>query len=129
MKPRTIFEGLAPLGATEIGIYLPSKPYGVVLLIADELEADSRELLQRLDRDWNRIWPEVRNELEAGLSRYKRINQRLAEGEFWAGVEPMLPDENQWEADCEICFNFEGEGPQWYCYIKGFEIVHFQPVF
>ncbi|BCX46771.1 hypothetical protein HAHE_06790 [Haloferula helveola] len=129
MNLREIIEGEAPLSADEIGMYLPSEPYGKVLIIADELEDESRELLEQLSTQWDSLWPKLRSELEEGLADHSRSGQRLEEGAFSASIRPLYEEDTDFGADCELVITFDVGGPQWDCSLRDGTIVHFQPVF
>lgn len=128
-RDEDIFEANLGEGDHAYAVMLPVEPHGETVCMAPDNSADSKTLLEELCSHWYTLWPVILEKLEYGIADTGLEEQTVAEGEFIATVSRtqkgyFMAD----QADIYLSLEFEGP-PQWDCFIKGDQLVHFQPVF
>ena len=83
-----------------------------------------------INEDWDTLWPKLESLLEEGIANHQ-TNQVLS-GEGFRGTFNFEDEEGTFmneESDYMIGFHFAIDVPGWDAFIKGNEVVHFQPVY
>ncbi|WP_035607098.1 hypothetical protein [Haloferula sp. BvORR071] len=115
-------------GDQAFAVMLPAAPYDEILVVSPDKSPNSQALLKELCPHWGALWPKILNKLEEGIAKHGEETV-LEDEEFIAEVSRLEP--GVYMADkADIFFRLEfDEPPLWDCFIKGDELVHFQPVF
>ncbi|MES2924730.1 MAG: hypothetical protein V4819_24465 [Verrucomicrobiota bacterium] len=115
-------------GDRALMITLPIAPFGEAEFVAPDVSDDFRSLLLEVAANWDALWPDMLERLQDGISGYN-LPTRLGSDEFLGGISRMEQGVYMGDrSDVCISLDFE-EAPLWDYFIKGTEIVHFQPVF
>ena len=129
MQPEAeIFEADLGDGDHAFVVQLPIAPYGETLFVAPDNRSESEALLKELSSHWAALWPKILEKLKKEIAAYG-VEATLAEDAFFAEVSRL--NRRKYMADkADIFLRLElDEPPLWDSYIKGDDLVHFQPVF
>ena len=127
-QEEAIFEADLGEGDHAFAVMLPFSPYGKAPCVAPDNRSDSKALLEELCSNWPTLWPKIQDKLEAGIADCE-ADTALDGADFIAQVARL--DQDVFMADKASIFlrlEFE-EAPMWDSFIKGDQLVHFQPVF
>lgn len=131
MKSREIFETHeSELGINFLEIILPVPPFGEAKFSTIYGDDSDFGLMLNLNEHWDALWPKLRDQLQEGIAGYGS-GQDL-HSKFEVSVNPNEDDPDVFmseESDYMISFHLKPETPFWDAFIKGDQVVHFQPVF
>jgi len=103
-------------------------PFGVVSIASEDNTADSRNVLSELIDSWDELWPHMLERLKEDMEGYG-VEQTLGVDDFIGSVSRTDKDAYMGDrADLFLRLEFE-EPPLWDFFLRGKEILHFQPVF
>lgn len=115
-------------GTLAVGVKLPIDPYGTALIVGQDTSPASKAILRELKASWAKLWPEMHRRLKDAMENLD-IEFDFAEDEMTGIVSKTQPGKFMSdESDIYLSLSF-GEEPEWVYFIRGREIVHFQPVF
>jgi hypothetical protein len=119
-------EGGDPAAAMDLAM----EPYGTRLVYAEDDSDDSRTRLKCLAESWPRLWPEFRTRLQEA-SRHLDLASPVSADSLVCYVARLKPDVFMGDR-CDTYLSLSSdaaEAPQWDCFLKDWQIIHFQPVF
>ena len=115
-------------GDRAYAVELPIPPFGSARFAAADTSTDSRRILMNLIGSWDELWPDMR-ELLVERMESSAVEQKLGVHEFVGSLSRMEPDcYMEDRSDLFLRLEFE-EPPLWDFFLKGRQIVHFQPGF
>lgn len=115
-------------GYRALVVELPIPPFGTVPIATEDTSDDSRHILDTLISGWPGLWPEMLARLQEDMKGYG-CEQDLGKDEFQGSISRMDPDCYMGDqSDYYLSLQFD-EPPMWDFFLKGTQIVHFQPVF
>jgi hypothetical protein len=110
---------------------VPVPPYGAIVIKADGSAAGDETFLKTIQSAWPELWPQMREKLLSKIAAYQ-VDVDPSRDDFGACAGWTDPDTYQGDvSDIHLSFEFYCEPgyPVWDFFIRGTNIVHFQPVF
>ena len=117
-------------GDVAYGVALPIPPYGDGYFVAPDVSSDSENLLRDLHSGWTTLWPELLSSMKQAAKEYD-VDLAFEADEF-IGMVQHLDDDVFMGDKADVMIGIrpnENAVPEWHFFIRGSEIVHFQPVF
>lgn len=117
-------------GDVAFAVELPIPPYGEGYFVAPDVSKASESLLRELSHNWDRLWPTMFELFRKAVKDYD-VDVAFNVDEFIGTVQQLedgvfMSD----EADIFVRIRPASECvPVWDYFIRGSEVVHFQPVF
>jgi hypothetical protein len=116
-------------GDVALVVELPIPPFAAVPIVTEDCSDDSRSVLDALIQGWEELWPEMLARFQVDIKRLSCGEQELGRDKFMGSISRMDPEGYMGDkSDCFLRLQFD-EPPYWDFFLKGTEIVHFQPVF
>jgi len=116
-------------GDIALVVELPIPPFETVSIASEDTSSESRNMLEELVRDWDRLWPDMLERLQDSMTRYEDCEQVLGRDEFMGSICRMSPESYMGDkSDYLLRLEFD-EPPLWDFFLKDIQIIHFQPGF
>ena len=109
----------------QIGLELAVPPYGRMLVSVPASEVKVANVLRRR---WRKLWPDVRRQLRL-LSKEYDLSEQLESDRWIAKASWTNPAEFMGDKAELFVSIILDDCPTWDFFIKGYKIMHCQPVF